>query len=452
MKEKKSPNDFSIQCFSLSSKSTVMKKSLYNFYLNINGIDIVYNTLSTQFMKLTPEITAYINEGSPLNKELECELENKYFILQDDIDERQMVKSIQLQKRFSSKTYVLILNTTLDCNLNCWYCYEKHPKESYMTIEMVERILKHINLISKITNFEILDLTFFGGEPLMNYKAISTLLDKVQQQAKENNFKIALTVVSNGTLVSERYIDLFKPFSTRFQITIDGDKEMHNSIRKFKNENQHSSYERILNNLKLLNNADADFIFTLRINYDDRVLSNIDSLIKDLSFMDRRKAVITLQKVWQCNDEQIDIQLLFNVIDTINKAGFCLNSFRFKHTFACCNTDNFGQAIINYDGSVYKCTARDFDEKARHGYLNSLGIIEWDTELMKKRLSLKIPNKCQNCEFLPCCPGICTQKIMENTNSEDIDCPFPFDKGITKEDIVLLNLKQQLIAKGHEKK
>lgn len=41
---------------------------------------------------------------------------------------------------------------------------------------------------------------------------------------------------------------------------------------------------------------------------------------------------------------------------------------------------------------------------------------------------------------------------MENANSEDINCPFPFTKGVTKEDIVLLNLKQQLIAKGYEKK
>lgn len=304
----------------------------------------------------------------------------------------------------------------------------------------------------KAIHFEVLDLTFFGGEPLMNYKAIAALLDGVKQQAIENNFKIALTVVTNGTLLSERYIDLLKPFRTRFQITIDGDKEMHNSVRMFKNKKQHDSYGCIINNLKQLNGAGADFIFTLRINYDGSVLANIDSLIKDLSFMDKSKTLITLQKVWQCDADKIDVQLLFNVIETINKAGFCINSFRFKHTFASCNTDNFNQTIINYDGTVYKCTARDFNEKAKHGYLNSLGIIEWNTELMKKRLSLNIPNKCQNCEFLPCCPGICTQKIMEHTNPEDISCPFPFNKGVTKRDIVLLNLKQQLIAKKYEQK
>ena len=429
-----------------------MKKSLYNFYLRINGVDIVYNTLSGQFTKLTPEIRAYFDEGKPLNDELRCELENKCFIFQDDVDEKQMIKSILLQKRFSPRTYVLILNTTMDCNLNCWYCYEKHSQQSYMTIDMVNRLLKHINIVFKAIHFEILDLTFFGGEPLMNYKAIAALLDGVKQQAITNNFKIALTVVTNGTLLSERYIDLLKPFRTRFQITIDGDKEMHNSVRMFKNKKQHDSYGCIVNNLKQLNDAGADFIFTLRINYDDSVLANIDSLIKDLSFMDKSKTLITLQKVWQCDADKIDVQLLFNVIETINKAGFCINSFRFKHTFASCNTDNFNQTIINYDGTVYKCTARDFNEKNKHGYLNSLGIFEWNTELMKKRLSLNIPNKCQNCEFLPCCPGICTQKIMEHANPEDISCPFPFNKGVTKRDIVLLNLKQQLIAKKYEKK
>lgn len=427
-----------------------MKNSLYNFRLKINSTDILYNTISGQMIRLNPEIIQCINGGQSSNESLIAELESKCFIVNDCINEKEMIKSVQMQKRFSPKMYLLILNTTIDCNLKCWYCYENHSTKTYMSIEMVDRILKHIDVMYKTLSFEVLDLTFFGGEPMMNYKAISTLLKGVQILTEANGFKVNLTIVTNGTFITERYINLLKPYNTRFQITIDGNKEMHNSIRKYKNPNKHDSYSHTLEGLKLLNNADANFTFTLRVNYDDKVLNNIDELINDLSFMNRGKCLITLQKVWQCDEEKIDINQLFKVIETINNAGFAINSYRFKNTYCSCNTDNLNQAIINYDGKVFKCTARDFTEKEVHGYLNDFGIIEWNTELMKKRLSVNLPQKCQDCEFLPCCPGICSQKIIEAKEPEEINCPFPFSKGISKEDIVLLNIKQQLIAKRNE--
>lgn len=64
-------------------------------------------------------------------------------------------------------------------------------------------------------------------------------------------------------------------------------------------------------------------------------------------------------------------------------------------------------------------------------------------------MTLSIPLKCQECNFLPCCPGICSQKILEKKD-EEIACPFP--KGVSKESIILLNIKQQLISLKHEKK
>lgn len=425
-----------------------MKNSLYNIHLKISGHDVLYNTFSGKFIKLTPEIVEYMDKKDSNNK-LEDILESKSFIVKDDIDEKEMIKSLYMQKRYDSKAYLLTLNTSLDCNLNCWYCYESHLPNSHMSLDLVERILNHLVLKHKQAPFETLKLSFFGGEPMMNYKAISALLKGVKEQAMNNKFKVELFFTTNGTFITERYIDLLKPFTTRFQITIDGDKESHNSIRKFKDVQKQNCYERILKGLELLNNADANFYFTLRINYDNNVLNNISSLIKDLSFLDRKKAIISLQKVWQCNASQIDITKLFEVIDSINNAGFLTSTYQLSRGFSSCYADCFNQAVINYDGKVFKCTARDFSEETAYGYLNSMGFIEWNTELTKKRMSLEIPTKCKNCKLLPCCPGICSQKLIENVDSKEISCPF--DNRISHEDIILLNIKQQLIAQNHEK-
>lgn len=70
--------------------------------------------------------------------------------------------------------------------------------------------------------------------------------------------------MTNGTFINQRYIELLKPFQTNFQITIDGDKDSHNAIRKFK-IGRRESYGLILKGLKMLNEADADFYYTIRV-------------------------------------------------------------------------------------------------------------------------------------------------------------------------------------------
>ena len=85
--------------------------------------------------------------------------------------------------------------------------------------------------------------------------------------------------------------------------------------------------------------------------------------------------------------------------------GFMLSSMVFTHTYCSCEADNYNQAIINYDGKIFKCTARDFREEYHYGYLAESGLIVWDTQRLETRLALKFPAKCQACKLLPCCPG-----------------------------------------------
>lgn len=420
-----------------------MKSSIYNFRIKINEHYYIYNTFSGNFIKSTPEIEEHL-KGQFSDNKIEELLENYGFIVKNDINEKELIKGFYLHRRYSSRKYLLILNTSLDCNLNCWYCYENHIPKSHMSLDLIQRILKHINLKYQIDPFETLELSFFGGEPMINYKAISALLNGVKEQGKINNFKVHLTFTTNGTLIAPKYIELLTPFSTSFQITIDGSKDMHNSIRKFKKGQDKNSYGRILNGLQLLSNANADFRFIIRINYDDKVLEHITSLISDLSFLDKKRSIISLQRIWQCKAAQIDLSKLFRAIETINNAGFKADIYSLTRKYECCYADNLNQAIINYDGKVFKCTARNFAKEKPYGHLNSLGIIEWDTDLIQKRLSLNIPEKCSNCKLLPCCPGICSQKLLDNKEQE---IPCPFDERLTHEDIILLNIKQRLITK-----
>ena len=178
------------------------------------------------------------------------------------------------------------------------------------------------------------------------------------------------------------------------------------------------------------------------------ILKNIPQLISDIDFLNRKRTVISLQRIWQHEESDIDTGVLIEAVNYINKHKFVINTFYSTNNFHSCYADNYNQAVINYNGDVYKCTARNFSSERPLGHLNSLGIIEWDTDEIKKRLSLKIPTKCRYCKLLPICPGICSQKLFENKQTDEISCPY--NKSLNENDIILLNIKQQLIARKNE--
>lgn len=426
----------------------IMKQSIYNHIINVDGRKFIFNSLSNQFLPVTIQIQDGLNGVSTDDTTIK-NLINKGFLINDDICEKELVKSFFFTRKHSNRIYNLIINTTLECNLGCWYCYETHIKKSFLPLSLVSTILEHLKIKASTEPFEVLELSFFGGEPMMNYRAIKNLLDGIKVLSDEAGYKVNLTFVTNGTFLHERYADLLKPFPTRFQITIDGDEQMHNSVRKYKSKNfTEGSYEKIINGLKLFNSVEAEFYFTIRINYDNNVLANIDNLIKDLDFLNRKRTFISLHRIWQYSATAQDYKNLFDAIERINSKRFIVNTFRLVQKFESCYADNYNHAVINYNGEVFKCTARDFTKAPAEGILNSDGFIEWDTARINKRLSVDIPQKCLDCSLLPCCPGICSQQLIEATDINSIECPFK--DSISKENMILLNIKQKLIARKNE--
>lgn len=425
-----------------------MKQSKYNTIVSLGKQQVLYNTITNKFVVLSDAIKEALKceTVSPLS----LKLESNNYLVKDDVDEKQMIESLFVQRRFSSKVYQLTLNTSLDCNLCCWYCYETHAKKTNMSLELVKNILLHLEIKSQADPFKILELSFFGGEPLLNYKAIKALLEGIKMLSERFDFDIHLTFVTNGTLINQKYVELLKEFKVRFQITIDGNKDTHNNTRKYKSKLLGTdSYGRIMDNLKLLNEQEAEFYFIVRVNYETDTLKSISKLMADLEFLDKRRTALSLHRVWQHKATEEDSALLIDAINYINSMGFVVSTFPLATNLENCYADNYNQAIINYDGNVYKCTARDFSSEQPSGKLNSLGLIEWNAPLLLDRLALDIPQKCKDCLLLPSCTGICSQKKVEAKDNEQIPCPF--EDLISKEDVILLNIKQQLVIKKYEK-
>jgi uncharacterized protein len=100
--------------------------------------------------------------------------------------------------------------------------------------------------------------------------------------------------------------------------------------------------------------------------------------------------------------------------------------------------------VINYNGDVFKCTARDFTTKRRDGFIDENGELVWENDSLNKRMNAKFKNKpCLKCRLLPVCNGGCSQHAIENIdeNGEAGEyCVHEFDES-RKDQVVFDKIK-----------
>lgn len=395
-----------------------MKYSKYNILIDgSEDTDIVYNSLSDKYIFLKKGLwqTCLHNSGSSCYKNLK----NGGFIVEDNIDETQLCieKARQIE---NDKTFThLIINPTIDCNFRCWYCYEKHipSKMSKTIIDNIKRLIAN-----SCKSSEKLTISFFGGEPLIYYEDVMLpIIKSAKEITSENGVHFKTNCTTNGSLFSKTRIAELKNLNFNFaQITLDGNREVHNKTRCYASGK--GSYDKIIENIKEL--AKNQINITLRINYTKENIHSIADIpldFKDLSAEEKKFIKVSFHKVWQ--EDEFESAEIETSINAFIEAGFVASKFVLG---SYCYADLRNSTVINYNGDVYKCTAVDFEEEKRDGYLDSGGNIIWENNSLENRMEAKFSNKsCLECNIFPICHGGCSSKPLQNGDSY---CIFSFDE------------------------
>lgn len=389
-----------------------MKQSFYNINAPIKNKQLCFNTLHGVYTLISNEDFQILQEDfSNLPKDVFTHLHEHGFIIDDDFDELAYIKN-KYDKNIESSVLDLTLLPTLDCNLRCWYCFEKHISGSHLTTDMQEKILNYIKRkldSEKITKIKV---CLFGGEPLLYFKEeLSPLLEKIKEYASLVNKESTFNFITNGICITPESLNLFKRLNASFQISIDGYREKHNKVKKTKTI--HNAYDIVMEAMRSLKDCYNPDI-TLRINYDNDTLSHIEDVIKDIIDLDREKIIIHLERVWQTRKDKCPEQVK-NAITLFLVNGFRVSYMNMKRVADSCKASQKNQIVISYDGSIYKCTGRDFNEKIQDGTLQNDGSVKWDNERLAKRLSIRTYDNdyCLKCKLLPMCWGPCSQKQLE---------------------------------------
>lgn len=396
------------------------KKSIYVASEKINeNTYLCYSSLSNEFILLTDKTYSIfsldnIEEMQFKNPSLFQLLLDKRFIIPSDLNETDEVTLKRKNAIFNKDWYNVVINTTLDCNVNCWYCYEKKIKGSRLSEEVINQITRNIEIHYLHHPYELLKIAFFGGEPFMNWKGMRSIIEFAYNFCKERNLELILDFTTNATLITKEIVEYLSPFRCHFQITLDGEEKTHNSI-KFTSDKEFNSYRKTLEALQMIEANINNRLIALRINFDNRALNEIDKIIRDISFLDRKKCYVIVKKVWQVKRETVDKEALLNVIQKLLDHDF-LPDYYVMPKGGVCFAERENQVLFNYDGNVFKCTTiPSFDKENTLGEWNkSTGLVEWKQDKIEDWFRDIQQPQCLICKWYGACLGPCNRQLLAN--------------------------------------
>lgn len=410
-----------------------MKTSKYNFIFEVDNNCFIYNSVSDSFAKITKKVRGLLerNELTSIEESGLNTLINGRFIIQNDsLDEYELLMN-EYRESINKNVYHLTLLPTLDCNVHCWYCFEKRIDGSRLHKVIQDAILKHVEqILSTQPECNQFIIELFGGEPLLHFEEdLYPLLIKMKELLESNDKKISFIFITNGLCLNEKNIQLLKALKANFQVSIDGYKKKHDTIKKLKGHEEESSYDLVMNNIALLT-LNMDTHINLRINYDDATLKHTAEVIDSIKDIPRNKISIHFERVWQTTQKDMDSNQLFReTIEAFLSNGFCITYLNLFRKGYSCKASIINQIVISYNGDIYKCTGRDFTPELREGILRTDGTIKWEQDKIQRRISIETYDNdtCKRCKLLPLCYGPCCQKQIES-----------FDNGKTISDMCQL--------------
>lgn len=372
---------------------------------------LLYHTLTGELLLLSHEEAAQLGELPGFVSPLLSELIKRWFLCPVDTDDKAIVDQVRdiaaLLRMRNAKgkanlTGYTIL-TTLACNARCFYCFETRWSRSTMSEQTALDVARYIGTHC---NGKSVHLSWFGGEPLVNARAIDIITDFLRQQGIE----YYSTMTSNGYLFDEEMVRrASETWNLKLvQITLDGTEEVYNKRKAYVNP-QGSPYRRVLRNIGLL--LDAGISVKVRLNMDENNEADLYALMDELAqrFAGKPGFGVYFTVLWedvgtdphsytaeQRSTYAQKIQSLWEYakIKDIFAHERLMQGFNFT-----CTADSDNQTTIMPDGSLGRCGC-DKDGSI----WGSIYSDEVDEEVIKQWKKLKPSEEaCKTCIVYPQC-------------------------------------------------
>jgi len=133
-------------------------------------------------------------------------------------------------KQNDNNIYIAYFLLTSVCNFKCKYCFVEsrieHHDNAFMTKEIAE---KGIQLLKRniSNNNGVTTILFYGGEPLLNFDVMKYVVERT----KELQMNVKYQIITNGSILNDKIINLIKAHNIGISISIDGLEDTNDKMR-----------------------------------------------------------------------------------------------------------------------------------------------------------------------------------------------------------------------------
>jgi uncharacterized protein len=155
----------------------------------------------------------------------------------------------------------ITLQVTKDCNFCCRYCIfaadsqvARNHEKKHMTWEIAKRTIDYLYDHSK--DAPSIEIGFYGGEPMLNFKLIADVVEYVEQRFFSKKIRFLMTI--NGSILTDDVIDFLVNHDFHIAISFDGPPDVQNRHRKFLETGQ-GTYDVVYSNIIKIRNKNIDY-------------------------------------------------------------------------------------------------------------------------------------------------------------------------------------------------
>lgn len=242
--------------------------------LNEKFADSIRVKAAIAFVKKMKEIGLFYNENEEIRK------------LKGGIDFDVDIVNQIVQLGYMQQ---LILNVTEDCNMRCRYCYlseayqyTRNRTDAMMSIATAKKSLDYffdwMEKFSKFNPGKKCAITFYGGEPLINFDTIRFAIEYTKRNSPVG-YRFNLT--TNGLLLDEAIADFLVQNDVIITVSLDGYKDAHDRNRLDAGRN--GTFNRVIDNIVKFKKKYPQYLnINLSCVYDYKTdLLKIDTFFKE---------------------------------------------------------------------------------------------------------------------------------------------------------------------------
>ncbi len=255
-----------------------------------------------------------------------------------------------------------------------------------------------------------LNVTWFGGEPLLARCSMLRTSTKLRQESDRLALPFKSAMMTNGVLLDQITREDIETLGLKtVQVTFDGNSTFHDKTRYFPGGG--GSFSAIVNSIDRLAALEPKMALSIRLNCTDENFSSFPELLREFPADLKKRCRVFVHmapsaegsgnkdmNITQNRSQAFmkEVELYFEALNQGWKISNPLANFAFNH----CEYDKPNAFQIGPDGSVYICSQRHNDG-ASIGSVLALDTIEMPTNWFSK--SPCSDSECLKYSSLPVC-------------------------------------------------